>query len=215
VEQIIIIGCGQHAGVVLYNLETQGKYEALGYFDSDESKVGLERNGLRVLDSYTSHDMEVLKTKYGTDKFFVGFGNMKHRKVVYEKFVSAGWEPINIFHPGAVISKHAQIGKGVLIEAGCLITSNPIIGNNVVVNTGSQVNHDNIVGDHVYIASGVILSGGVTIEGNSLIDDGVVITLGTKVGANCIIGAGSVVTKDIPDNTVAYGIPARVVRGND
>ncbi len=214
VEKVVIVGCGQHANVVLYNLEMQGKYEALGYFDSDASKVGLEYNGLQVIDNYTSNNIEDLKEKYKTHKFFIGFGNMKHRKSVYEEFVRAGWEPINVFHPDAIISRHSRIGRGVLIEAGCLITPNPIIGDNVVVNTGSQVNHDNTIEDHVYIASGVVLSGGVTIKENSLIDDGAIITLGRSVGRNCIIGAGSVVTKDIPDNTVAYGIPANVVRDN-
>lgn len=214
-EKIIIIGCGQHANVVLYNLEMQGKYEALGYLDSDENKVGLEYNGLKVLDRYTSDNLDELKAKYNTNKFFIGFGNMKYRKAVYEAFVNAGWEPINIFHPDAIISRHSQIGRGVLIEAGCLVTPNPVIGNNVVVNTGSQVNHDNIIGNHVYIASGVVISGGVTIEENSLIDDGVIITLGKKVGSNCIIGAGSVVTKDIPSNVIAYGVPARVIRDNN
>ena len=69
--------------------------------------------------------------------------------------------------------------------------------------------------DHVYIASGVILSGGVKIRENTLLDDGVVITLGREVGENCIIGAGAVVTKDIDKNSIAYGVPAKVVRKND
>ena len=68
--------------------------------------------------------------------------------------------------------------------------------------------------DHVYIASGVILSGGVTIEENTLIDDGVIISLGKKIGKCCIIGAGGVVTKDIPNNSIAYGNPARIIRNN-
>jgi sugar O-acyltransferase (sialic acid O-acetyltransferase NeuD family) len=215
VEKVIIIGCGQHANVVLYNLEMQGKYEALGYFDVDENKVGLEYNGLKVLENYRCANIEELKTKYKTNRFFIGFGNMRYRRIVYEQFVNAGWEPVNIFHPDAIISRRSQIGKGVLIEAGCLVTPNPVIGNNVVINTGSQVNHDNIIGDHVYIASGVVISGGVTVEDDSLIDDGVIITLGRKVGKHCIIGAGSVVTKDIPDNVIAYGVPAKVTRSND
>ena len=141
-------------------------------------------------------------------------GNMKYRKAVFDQFIGNGWEAVNIIHPDAVISPEAKIGQGVLVECGCLITPNPVIGNNVVINTGSQVNHDNFVGDHVYIASGVVLSGGVTIEENTLIDDGVVITLGRKVGSNCIIGAGSVVTKDICNDSVAYGVPAKIIRNN-
>ncbi len=52
------------------------------------------------------------------------------------------------------------------------------------------------IGDHVWIGGGAIILPGVTI------------------GNNVVIGAGSVVTKDIPDNTVAYGNPCRVVREN-
>jgi len=214
INQVIIVGCGQHAGVVLYNLRMEGRYEALGYFDCDENKVGLEYNGLKVLENYRSSNICDLKEKYNTNRFIIGFGSMTHRKTVYEEFISAGWEAINVFHPDAVVSRDARIGGGVLVEAGCLITPNPVVGDNVVVNTGSQVNHDNIIGDHVYIASGVVLSGGVTIEENSLIDDGAIVTLGRTIGRHCIIGAGSVVTRDIPDNCVAYGVPARVVRAN-
>lgn len=214
-EKFIIVGCGQHANVVLYNMKCQGKYEVLGFFDSNPNKIGKDYYGYRVLECYKEHDLNDLIYKYKTNKFFIGFGDMKYRKLVYEEFVKSGWEAVNIYHPSAIISPMAKIGRGVLIEAGCLITPNPIIGNNVVVNTGSQVNHDNIIEDHVYMASGVILSGSVVIKENTLIDDGVIIALGKTVGKNCIIGAGSVVTKNIENNSIAYGNPAKIVRKND
>ena len=37
---------------------------------------------------------------------------------------------------------------------------------------------------------------------------------GIKVGNNCIVGSGSVVTKDVPDNSVAVGNPARIIKSN-
>ena len=212
-ERVVLVGTGQHARVVLYNLRAQGTYDVACFLDSDTRKTGLRYEGYEIAGTYD--DLDYYREKYATNKFFIAFGNMQARKKVYDKFVANGWEAVNIFHPDAVISKDAQIGKGVLIECGCLITPNPIIGNNVVVNPGSQVNHDNIVEDHVFIASGVILSGGVTIKANTLLDDGVIVTLGRTVYEDCIIGAGSVVTKDIPPRSVAYGIPARVIRAND
>lgn len=180
--------------------------------DSDKNKIGREYEGYLIEGTY--EEAQRVKEKYKTNKFFIAFGNMKYRKAVFDQFIGNGWEAVNIIHPDAVISPEAKIGQGVLVECGCLITPNPVIGNNVVINTGSQVNHDNFVRDHVYIASGVVLSGGVTIEENTLIDDGVVITLGKKVGSNCIIGAGSVVTKDICNDSVAYGVPAKIIRNN-
>lgn len=53
-----------------------------------------------------------------------------------------------------------------------------------------------VIGDNVWIGGGAIILPGVTI------------------GSNVVIGAGSVVTRDIPDNTVAYGNPCRAVREN-
>jgi len=52
----------------------------------------------------------------------------------------------------------------------------------------------------------------VTIGNNVWIGGNVTILPGVTIGDNCTIGAGSVVTRDIPDNSVAAGNPARVIR---
>lgn len=213
-EDIILIGSGQHCHVVLYNIREQGKYRVVGILDSDVKKIGSIVEGIPVIGAPDASTLQRIEREYGTNKFFIAFGAMAHRKRIFEFMRSSGWKAVNIIHPNAVISPDAVIGEGVLIECGCLITPNPVIGDNVVVNTGSQVNHDNRIENHVYIASGVILSGGITIKENTLIDDGVIVSLGRTVGSNCIIGAGAVVTKDIPDDVVAFGVPARVIRTN-
>jgi sugar O-acyltransferase, sialic acid O-acetyltransferase neuD family len=216
-EEILLIGAGQHARVILYNIKEQNKYDVIGILDAnlDKAKENKTFEGIPILNiDYNQVDLRKLKIELGISKFFIAFGNMKYRKKVWEMFKQAGWDSVNIIHPNAVISKDAKLGEGILIECGCLITPNPTIGNNVVVNTGSQVNHDNIVEDHVYIASGVILSGGVKIGENTLLDDGVIVTLGKTVGKNSLIGAGAVVTKNIEDNVVVYGNPAKVIKEN-
>ncbi len=55
----------------------------------------------------------------------------------------------------------------------------------------------------------------VTIGDNVWIGGGAIIMPGVTIGNNVVIGAGSVVTKDIPDNTVAYGNPCLVMRENN
>lgn len=215
-EKVILIGAGQHCGVVIYNLIAQGKYDIACIAEVDENKSERLFDDIYVehFVNFDTGSMRKLEEKYNTNLFFISFGSMKYRKKVYDFLTTNGWKAVNIIHPNAVVSETAKLGLGILIEAGCLVTPSPIIGNNVVVNTGSQVNHDNVIEDHVYLASGVILSGGVTIGKNTLIDDGVIVTLGTKVGENTLIGAGSVVTKDIPSKVIAYGSPCKVVRDN-
>lgn len=217
-NDVVIIGAGQQCHVVLYNLREQGIYNPVCILDPNPAVWGKKIEGVYVEPDYSDFDLNFLnmiRKKYLTNIFFLGIGAMKLRKGIFNFFRNNGWDSINIVHPNAVVSKTATLGTGILIEAGCLVTPNPQIGDNVVINTGSQVNHDNIVFSNVYIASGVVLSGGVTIGDNTLIDDGVIITLGRKVGEECIIGAGSVVTKDIPEGSIAYGVPCKIVKKNN
>lgn len=216
-EKIILIGSGQHCNVVMYNVEAQGKYDIACIADVNKDKWGTMINGVKVVpfENFSTKAMDSLEREFGTNKFFISFGTMKYRKPVFEFLVTNGWEAVNVIHPSAIISPRAKIGNGVLIEAGCMVTPQPVVGDNVVLNCGSQVNHDNVVEDHVYIASGVVLSGTVRIGENALLDDGVVVAVGRKVGANSIVGAGSVVTRDVPNKVIAYGVPCRVVRMND
>ena len=92
-----------------------------------------------------------------------------------------------------------KIGYGFNIgHKMCLgISSRTIIGNNVNIsqfdNFGSNNKTAAIIGDNVYIGPHVCL-----------IDD-------VKIGSNATIGAGAVVTKDIPDNATAAGVPAKVL----
>lgn len=55
----------------------------------------------------------------------------------------------------------------------------------------------------------------VFINDNTWIGGGSIILPGVIIGENVVIGAGSIVTQNIPDNTIAYGNPCRVVRTND
>ena len=82
------------------------------------------------------------------------------------------------------------------------------------------------IGDNVTITNTVILThddssvvftrrrrvGSVTIGSNVFIGFKSLILPGVTIGSNCIIGAGSVVAKDIPDNSIAVGVPAKVVK---
>ena len=79
-EKIIIIGAGQHARVVLYNIEEQDKYDVIGFLDSNDSRIGDFFEGKKILGNYQKEDLRKLSENIGTNKFFIGFGNMKYRK---------------------------------------------------------------------------------------------------------------------------------------
>jgi acetyltransferase-like isoleucine patch superfamily enzyme len=55
----------------------------------------------------------------------------------------------------------------------------------------------------------------IRVGDNVFIGNNAIILPGVSIGNNCIIGAGAVVTRDIPDNSVAVGVPARPIKTTD
>ena len=90
--------------------------------------------------------------------------------------------------------------------------SNSSIEKKYIVNTGAIIEHDCKIGDYCHIAPGVHISGAVEIDKLSFIGIGTAIIQGIKIGKNVTIGAGSVVIKNIPDNVIAVGNPAKIVK---
>lgn len=148
-------------------------------------------------------------------RFTIGIGNPELRKKIYKKFTEIGGVLTS------TISEYAIIGNyGVNISNGCNIMTNVVITNDinigigVIVNQLTSIGHDVIIGAFSEICPNVSISGNCEIGEMTFIGTGAIILPKVKIGRNVIIGAGSVVTKDIPDNCVAVGIPAKIIKQN-
>lgn len=87
------------------------------------------------------------------------------------------------------------------------------IGNNVDINKNFQImTHDFASGVFRVVYSDFLNSSGrVTIGNNIYFGTDVIVLKGVTIGDNCIIGAGSVINRDIPSNSVAVGVPCKVI----
>src|SRR5690606_9989097 len=95
------------------------------------------------------------------------------------------------------------------------VTSNVKIGKGVLLNVHASVSHGSTVGDFVEISPGVRITGRCSIGSFTSIGTNACILPGVSIGENVVIGAGSVVNKDVADNSVVVGSPARLVRRQD
>ncbi|WP_407332590.1 sugar O-acetyltransferase [Enterovibrio sp. 27052020O] len=110
---------------------------------------------------------------------------------------------------------HTDIGENVFMNFNCTILDvAPVrIGNRVMMANNVQLltaTHPLDVARRVFDLEEYGLP--ITIGDNVWLGGSVIVLPGVTIGKNCVIGAGSVVTKDVPANSVAVGNPARVVR---
>lgn len=170
----------------------------------------------------THEDIESLKKKYSlTYGFFFSFlyllhNNRYYRNIFYHRIGPVGEAIISWWRPGDryfIISKTTELGGGIILaHPYSTIINAERIGKNFSVlhltTIGSLPPTENvgngnetqrrgrrpIIGDNVALGAGVIVIGDV------------------KIGNNVQVGAGSVVVKDLPDNCVAVGNPARIIK---
>lgn len=120
----------------------------------------------------------------------------------------------NIYHKSCEISSTSQIGIGCMINSLSSIAAHTKIGDFVSINRNVSIGHHTTIGDFTTINPGVNIGGNVNIGEMSTVGMGTNIFNGVSIGKNTIVGAGSLVTKNIPDNVIAYGNPCKIIREN-
>jgi len=214
-KDLIILGAGgfgREASLLTEEINTAGNdlmWRLLGFVDEDKAKWGLHYRGYPVLGG--SEVLQKIDRNQVEVICVVGDPTIKRRIVEQAKKQKLTFA--SLIHPGVRIADDIYMGEGVLINIGCLLTVNIKIGDHVSINPGCGIGHDSVVEEYSTLMWRVNVSGNVKIGESCLLGTGSTVLQGLTIGAGTTVGAGAVVTKNLPDNCTAVGIPARIEKG--
>lgn len=207
----VIIGAGTYGEVYLAYLQNAG-VEVIGFLDDNKSLQGTFVRNIPVLGG--TELLPSIKDTHKIEAIYCPIGNNKLRVNFLEKARILGYKIPNYIHPSVIIAPAVNISsQGVYILAGTIIMPYVEIEDFVMISVGANIIHHSTLKKGTFVSNGVNLGASLIAKEYSYIGMGSTIMTGVKeLGTNCLIGAGAVVIKDVPDNAVMAGVPAKILR---
>jgi acetyltransferase EpsM len=214
-KKLIILGTGGNcldifdAALAINRQAGKTVYECLGLLDDNRELHGKDISGLSVLGGLADAN------RFPDAVFVNGIGSPSSFWRKADILAGTGLPPErfeSIIHPQASVSSLAKLGHGVAVLPGATIAACAEIGNHVIILQGAIVSHHCRIGDYSCVASGACLSGNVEAAPFTYIGANVSVRNGLKIGTRALVGIGSVVVKDVLENTVVAGNPAKYLR---
>ncbi|MBA4095184.1 MAG: hypothetical protein C0484_00235 [Rhodospirillum sp.] len=200
---VVILGAGRH-GRNAADIFRWMERPILGFLDDTQSP------GTKIVDIEILGGFARARDLLDRAAMHVAIGNPVIRRQLSDDLRERGGVLASAIHPSTVISPYAELGDGLFIAPYVRLASRCKIGSGCILDPYCTVGGDSDLGPYVMMAAHCSLVAGSRIGAGAFVGTHVSI-LGVSVGASSIVGAGSVVTRDLPENVRAFGTPARVV----
>lgn len=205
-SKLLILGAGGHGKVVAECALSLGVYTAIAFLDDDKKVV--ERSILSLLPIIGTFS-DAGNFAHEFSYAFVALGNNRSRVELITYLTKIGYKIPCLIHPAAYVSKFAHIGSGTVIMAGAVVNADAHIGVGGIINTGASVDHDCVLGRGVHLSPGARLGGTVTVGDYTWICMGASVMNNVRVEEGSVAAAGAAVIRDVGDNVLVAGVPAR------
>lgn len=208
---LLVFGAGGHAREVLELVrcinERAPTFELLGFVDDDPNRQGRDVKHLPVM----PRDAALRRLPSG-GQVVLALGSSAARRRAAGWLDAAGISSPVLVHPSAWVGRDVALGPGTQVAAGAMVSTDVVCGRHVILNQGTTVAHDVVLEDFATVAPGARLSGAVRVGEGADVGTGAVVIQGRTIGAWSVVGAGAVVVRDVPSNTTAVGVPAKVIK---
>jgi sugar O-acyltransferase (sialic acid O-acetyltransferase NeuD family) len=140
----------------------------------------------------------------------IGRGDVRLRYA--RRLEALGIDAVSAIHPTTFIAETAKIGRGLQTFPHAVVGEFTVIGDYSIVGINAAIDHECSIGNGCHVMGGAAVAGDVTIKDCCEIGANATVLPHITVGGNTIVGAGAVVTKNIPDNVIVAGVPAKILR---
>lgn len=209
-KEIFALGVGHSTPLFIEIAEAAG-WKIAGLYHYNDERTGELDHGFSILGSFD----DLYKQDLRGLNFLLTMGDMQIRKMVFDNIIRLGGIVPSIIHPNAHISRFANIAdQGVIVGDRVELQSDVQIENNVIIRSDVTVCHNTNIRSNVFVGPKALVGAYVDIEQWAYIGQGSILVSGKtgRIGTNSLVGAGALVTKPVPDNVVAVGNPARVIK---
>lgn len=208
---MLIIGAKGFAKEVLEVLHQLNQLDHLVFYDDVSTDVPDVLYGrfpvLRTIEEASAYFKTV------DNRYTIGIGNPVLRKKLADQFEAIGGVFTSTISPLAQIGHYGNIIKnGTNIMSGAIVSNNVKIGAGCIIYFQTIITHDCVIEDFVEISPGATLLGRCIIGSYTQIGSNATILPNVTIGQNVIVGAGSVVSRDVPDNSLVLGVPAKKIK---
>jgi sugar O-acyltransferase (sialic acid O-acetyltransferase NeuD family) len=203
-KEVIIIGAGGHAAeideYIIYSARITGNKElkVIGFLDDNPESYARYRLSAPLIGDVKNHRVS---KEY---PYIIGIANMNYRRLLVDRFKTAGAEFVSFVHCTAYVSESATVGEGTIIGPNASIGPNVRIGNFTLINSRCSLGHDTIVGDYNFISPNVCFSGFTEIGDENLFGINSATIPGIKTGSRNKITAGMIVDQNIGNDSVFF-----------
>lgn len=204
-------GLGHEVLDMVLQLQDMGikKYDEILFLDDNPAKTGYM--------GYKAMVSEAIFDKYDTSdtKFVMAIGEPVYRRKLIDKIRERGYGFETLIHPNSYIGLNSVVGAGTVVQKFACISCDVVVGECCFLQPYSAVGHDCRIKENCTLSTNAALSGDVEIGENTYIAVGVSVMQGICIGHDSVVGMGSVVVRDIPENVIAMGNPARPMKYKD
>jgi len=204
-KKIVIAGAGDF-GKELYQWvrsSLKADEELLGFIDDDRNVLDSTPLKGKIFASISDYKPE------SDHRLLISISKPDAKLKVVEALEAKGAEFTTFVHPSVILGDEVVLGKGVVMCPNSVASYNANIQDFVCINLGTTIGHDTKIGKGSTLSSQVDICGYAEIGEGVFIGSKATVSPKVKVGNFAKIGAGSVLLKNVKENTFVMGNPAK------